>query len=200
MNELTRSVRCGALTLIALIALSGAGGCAHEPPEPVVSETTVEITATVEAIDRQSRMVSLRATDGRTAAVHAGPDVRNFDQINTGDQVVVSYYEAIGAEVTTPERATQGVQEDSAVIRAAKGARPAGAIVDALTTTVEIESVDTSLNTVTFRRADGMTRTLAIEQPGAQAFIRELKRGDLVQVTYMEAVAVSVRPIDRTGS
>jgi hypothetical protein len=195
MNELMRGARCGALTLFALIA---ATGCAHEPPAPIVKETTVDVTATVEAVDRQSRMVALRTTDGRTAAVYAGPSVQNFDQINTGDQVVVSYYEAIGAEVTTPEQATQGVQEDSAGIRAAKGARPAGAIADTLTTTVEIESVDTSLNTVTFRRADGMTRTLAIEDSGAQAFIRKLKRGDLVQVTYMEAVAVAVRPAGRT--
>ncbi len=191
MNEFTRSALRGALGLIAVVAVYG---CAHEPPAPIVKETTVDVTATVEAVDRQSRMVALRTSDGRTAAVYAGPSVRNFDQINTGDQVVVSYYEAIGAEVTTPEQATQGVQEESAEIRAAKGARPAGAIADTLTTTVEIESVDASLNTVTFRRADGMTRTLAIEDQGAQAFIRKLKRGDLVQVTYMEAVAVAVRP------
>ena len=62
------------------------------------------------------------------------------------------------------------------------------------------ESVDTSLNTVSFRRPDGLTRVLAIEDPKAQAFIRQLKRGDRVKVTYMEAVAVSVRPIDRSGA
>lgn len=191
MNELTRGFEW---VTVGLIALMGMGACAHEPPAPILSETTVEVTATVEAIDRESRMVSLRTADGRTAAVYAGPNVQNFDQIDPGDQVVASYYEAIGAEVTTPELATKGVQEDSEMIRAAKGSRPAGAIAETLATTVEIESVDASLNTVTFRRADGMTRMLAVDDPDAQAFIRELKRGDLVHVTYMEAVAVSVRP------
>jgi hypothetical protein len=197
MNLLTRSAVHVALVSVALI---GIGACAHKPPAPFARESTTDLTATVESINRQSRIVALRGAEGRVATVYAGPEVRNLDQVNVGDQVVVRFYEAIGAEVTTPDRATQGVQEEAAVIRAAKGARPAGAVAETLTTTVEIESVDTSLNTVTFRRSDGLTRVLAIEDPRAQAFIRKLKRGDLVQVTYMEAVAVSVRPADRPRS
>jgi hypothetical protein len=193
----TRNAGGATLVLAALIAIAA---CAHEPPAPISRERTIELTATVEAIDPQTRLVSLRGADGRKATVYAGPEVRNFDQIKLGDQVAVSFYAAIGAEVTTPDRAAKGVQEEGALIRAAKGERPAGAIAETLTTTVEIDSVDTSLNTVTFRRADGLTRVLAVEDPKAQAFIRELKRGDLVQVTYMEAVAVSVRPVDRPRS
>lgn len=175
-------------------------GCASEPPAPVSREETIELTASVEALDRESRMVSLRGAEGRTATVYAGPEVRNFDQINIGDQVVVSFYAAIGAEVTTPEAATEGVQREGAMLRAVEGARPAGAVAEMLTTTVEIDSVDTSMNTVSFRRQDdGLLRVLAVEDPKAQAFIRQLKRGDLVKVTYMEAVAVSVRPVSRSG-
>ena len=197
MNPLTSSIRRTAVTILAAL---GVCACASEPPAPVSREQAIDLTATVEAVDRQNRMVSLRSADGRTATVYAGPQVQNFDQINTGDQVTVTYYQAIGAAVTTPEQATQGVQEDAAVARAAKGARPAGAVAQTLTTTVEIDSVDTSMNTVTFRRPDGMTRMLAVEDPKAQAFIKELKRGDLVQVTYMEAVAVAVRPVGEAGS
>ncbi|HET9447725.1 MAG TPA: hypothetical protein VFO35_15775 [Steroidobacteraceae bacterium] len=189
----------GRRALAAIAALVLLGGCAHDPPA-VTRENAIELTGTIQAIDQQSRMVSLRSDDGRVFTVYAGTDVRNLDQVRAGDQVFVSFYEAIGAQVTTPAAATQGVQEEAAVIRAARGARPAGAIAETLTTTVEIESVDTSLNTVTFRRADGLTRVLAIEDPDAQTFIRKLKRGDLVQVTYMEAVAVAVRPVARTGA
>ena len=42
-------------------------------------------------------MVSLRSAEGRSAAIYAGPEVRNFDQINVGDEVVVTFYAAIGA-------------------------------------------------------------------------------------------------------
>lgn len=179
--------------------LLGTVGCASKPPEPIAKEEKVELTATVEAIDRESRMVSLQGQGGRRATVYAGSEVRNFDQIDVGDQVVVTFYAAIGAEVTKPEQATKGVQQEGAMLRAVEGSRPAGAVAEMMTTTVQIDSVDTSLNTVSFRRPDGLLRVLAIEDPKAQAFIRELKRGDMVTVTYMEAVAVSVRPIDRSG-
>lgn len=188
------------LHAMALVFLASAVGCASEPPEPISREETMEITAQVEAIDRDSRMVGLRGPSGRRATVYAGPDVRNFDQINVGDEVAVTFYSAIGAEVTKPEQATQGVQREGAMLRAAEGARPAGAVAEMMTTTVEIDAVDKSMNTVTFRRQDGMVRVLAIQDPKAQAFIRELKPGDKVTVSYMEAVAISVRPLDAAGS
>ena len=191
MSVLTR---CDLRLALSLMAVACLGACAHEPPQPIARDAVVELTATVEAIDMQRRMVSLRGAGGRAATIYAGPNVRNLDQVKVGDEVVVSYYEAIGAEVTTATGATKGVEQDGAVFRAAKGARPAGAVAETLTTTVKIDSVDTSMHTVTFRRDDGLMRTLAIEDPEARAFIRSLKRGDLVQVTYMEAVAVAVRP------
>jgi hypothetical protein len=190
----------GRCLVVLAFFVYGAAGCAGEPPAPISREERTDLTATVEAIDRDTRMVSLVGTGGRKATVYAGPDVRNFDQINVGDQVVVSFFAAIGAQVTKPEDAAEGVQREGAMLRAAEGARPAGAVAEMLTTTVEIDSVDTSLNTVSFRRPDGLTRVLAIEDPKAQAFIRQLKRGDKVTVTYMEAVAVSVRPVDRSGA
>lgn len=185
--------------VVGLALAMGAVGCANEPPAPIAREEKIELTASVEALDRESRMVSLRSAEGRTATVYAGPEVRNFDQISVGDQVAVTFYAAIGAEVTKPEQATAGVQQEGAMLRAAEGARPAGAVAEMLTTTVKIDSVDTSMNTVTFRRPDGLVRVLAIEDPKARAFIRELKRGDMVTVTYMEAIAVSVRPVARSS-
>jgi hypothetical protein len=54
--------------------------------------------------------------------------------------------------------------------------------------------VDTSFNTVTFKRSDGMSRTVAIQTPEGQKFIRGLKKGDQVEITYTEAVAMEVKP------
>jgi hypothetical protein len=184
-------LRCGALLVAATVTLAA---CASKLPTPIGRDAQIEITATVESIDPTTRLVALRGTDGRRATIYAGPVVRNFDQVRVGDEVAVSYYEAIAVEVAAANTATRSVEQDVAVVRAAAGDRPAGAIGETLTATVEIESVDTSFNTVTFRRADGLERVLAVEDPQAQRFIRKLRRGDLVQVKYMEAIAVSVRP------
>src|SRR5262245_53897002 len=96
--------------VVALILANlwwGAVGCAAEPPAPISREEKLDLTASVEAIDRDTRMVSLRGKEGRKVTVFAGPDVRNFDQIKVGDEVMVTFYAAIGAEVTKPEHAAE---------------------------------------------------------------------------------------------
>ena len=83
----------------ALLAL--AAGCAHSPTPLELTETQKAV-ATVEAIDLTSRFVTLKAPDGSSLVVKAGPEVRNLPQVKVGDQVVVSYQEALLAEVVKP--------------------------------------------------------------------------------------------------
>jgi hypothetical protein len=47
---------------------------------------------------------------------------------------------------------------------------------------------------VTFVGPAGMTRTVDVKDPDAQKFISGLKKGDEVQLTYVEAVAVTLEP------
>lgn len=74
------------------------------------------------------------------------------------------------------------------------GQRSAPAADAAVSTTVRIEAVDTSRHTVTFTRPDGETRNLAVVRPDAERFIETLEPGDEVEVTYREAVALSIEP------
>jgi len=78
------------LILVALAA------CAHRPPEPFVKDELVQVTATVEAVDLPARLVSLRGPNG-PATISVGPQVSNLENVRVGDEVVVSYYEAIAA-------------------------------------------------------------------------------------------------------
>jgi hypothetical protein len=48
------------------------------------------VTATVEAIDRAERVVTLKGADDELFEVVAGPEVRNFDQIEVGDELAVT--------------------------------------------------------------------------------------------------------------
>src|SRR5688500_19310809 len=98
------------------------------------------------------------------ATNYAAPYVSNLDQVRIGDQVDVSYYEALGVAMAPAGTAGANVDQEVAVVRSAAGGRPAGAIGETLTATVEIESVDTAFNTVTFKRADGLARLIAVEE------------------------------------
>ena len=67
-------------------------------------ETLEEISATVVSVDPKTRIIELRGEEGRTGAFTAGPEVKNFAQIHTGDKVVVSYYRALQPRFYRPVR------------------------------------------------------------------------------------------------
>ena len=53
--------------------------------------------ATITAIDPATRMVTLQTPAGATLSIHAGDEVRNFDQLKVGDRVVSRQTEALAA-------------------------------------------------------------------------------------------------------
>jgi len=163
-------------------------------PERLEIGDSQRVEATIEAINPTNRQVVLLAPDDSRLLVEVGLDVRNFDQIRAGDRVVVTYRAGVIAEVKPKGEGVQGVEGASADVRSGPGERPSRAVGEVIATTVTIESVDTSFDTVTFRRPDGIVRTLAVEDPEAKEFIHKLKPGDEVQVTYREAAAISIEP------
>jgi hypothetical protein len=187
--------RSALITALSVAALTLAlVSCKSEPPKPFVKESLQEKTATVESINQSARMVSLRGEDGRYLTIAVPPEVKNLAQVKAGDKVVVSYYQGVAAEVKKAGEGVAGVEHTMGDVTAKPGEMPGHAIGSMVRTTVQVESVDTSFHTLTFKRADGMIRVIAVESPDGQRFIGELKPGDHVEVTYAEAVAVSVRP------
>jgi hypothetical protein len=72
--------------------------------------------------------------------------------------------------------------------------RPGAAVANQVTTTVVIEAVDRATHSVTFVGPAGKTRTVDVVDPKAQQFISSLKKGDEVELTYVEALAVTLEP------
>ena len=62
---------------------------------------------------------------------------------------------------------------------------------------MRIEGVNPATGTVAFIGPDRVPRTVAVRQPAMRDFLRTLKVGDEVEVTFTEAVAVSVEPAAR---
>jgi hypothetical protein len=190
----TPGLRCLTGGVLASALLFGA--CASEPPEPVTVENTQTISATVESVDLSKRLVSLRGENGRSATVEVAPEVRNLSQVQPGDKVVVRYYEALAAQLKKKgeSETLNKVDVADAAAVAQPGEKPAGLVGSTVTTTVVIDSVDQSFNTVTFKGPNGTLRTVAVESDKGKEFINRLKKGDEVEVTYTEALAVSVEP------
>ena len=56
----------------------------------------------------------------------------------------------------------------------------------------ELTAIDLVASTATLRGADGQSRTIAVKDPQMQERMRNLRVGDLVELTYSEAVAAKI--------
>ena len=148
---------------------------------------SVQVTATVAKINQKTREVTLKADDGQEYTFVAGDEVKNLAQVKKGDIVVATYTEALAYEVKKAGKA--GATAAVAGGAAAPGAKPAGALGAAVTVTVAITAIDTKVPSVTFKAADGTTRTIKVKNP---ANLQGVSVGDTVDITYVEAIAIKV--------
>ncbi len=147
------------------------------------------MTATVAAIDRSDRSVTLKAEDGTETTINVPSDVKAFDKLKTGEKVDIDYYESLavsmaptGAKPTVTERHGRSVDMGGGV----RGRE--------VMMTAEIVSVDASANKVTFKGPKGNMRTVHVTNPSLQEKLPSLKPGQVVQFDYTQATAASIRP------
>lgn len=176
-------------------------GCAQQPsvkddtavssePGKGMVTRTIQVTAQVVAIDRRTRTVTLKGPNDKVADIVAGPEVRNFDQIRTGDMVVVRYVQALSLEL----RKTTGTSDLTVATigaRAAPGERPAAAVAGQVAAVADVVAVDPANMVITLRGPRGNIVDLHVKNP---EHFKVVKVGDQVDVTYTEAMALSVEP------
>ena len=161
--------------------------------QPVVSSRLLKAEATVTAINPATREVTLEGANG-PFNLTAGPQVKNLDKVHVGDKVVVSYYEGIAAQMAKGAEHAAEPASAAFAYRNPSGGQPGGGLGASATGTVRIEAIDLSTNTVAFRTADGTVHLVTARAPNMQQFIRTLKPGDNVEITYTQSVAVNVVP------
>lgn len=195
MNKFTAfvaAVLAGASLGVFAQAPAAQGGTmtATAPGKGVVANV-VEITATVQAVNKADRTVTIKGPKGNVDTVAVGPEVKNFDQIKVGDQVVLRYVEALSLELKKGGKAPVE-RTDSMMSGTAKpGEKPAAGVGRQVQVTADVVAVDAATQTVTLK---GPTRTVNLHV-GDPAQFQLVKVGDQVEATYTEAVALSVEPV-----
>lgn len=179
-------------TLLGLLAGLPAVAAEKAVQKPVVSET-IKISATVKAVDYDKRLITLQGPDGKSITVEAGPEVKRLKEIKAGDMVVVQYTQALAAELKKAG-APSGVAVKEGAQRAKAGEVPGVKGMREIKATVTIDAVDLKNNIVTFTGPQGNVNIVAVQRPQMREFLKTLKAGDKVDLTYTEAVAVSVEP------
>ena len=64
-----------------------------------VAVDTVEMTARVEDINYKNRTVTLRGPQQKTKTLKVGKEVKRFDEVKKGDEVVIRHTEALAIDV-----------------------------------------------------------------------------------------------------
>jgi len=165
-------------------------GAVATAPGQAKAVAAVTAEATVDKIDAATRTVSLKLPSGEMRTVVAGDEVRNFDQIKVGDKLKVKYVEALTLELKKDGKAVVGRTETGALDRSKPGAKPGGVARREITVVADVINVDEKAKKVTVKGAKGQM-DLNIRDPEQ---LKLIKKGDQIQATYTEAVAVSLKP------
>jgi hypothetical protein len=193
MRVFTARLSVAQLSLVGLLLAAPALGQTAATPPGASAQRESEVTAVVESVDMQQRQVLLRGADGSLATVKVGPAVRNLAQVRPGDTVRVAYLESLVAELAPPG-APLTASSDVAAIRARPGERPGAAAVERIRVRVRVLDVDQGSGTVRFVGPNGQPRIAVVKEPAMLELLRQIKAGDEVNLTYTEALAISVTP------
>ena len=175
------------MTFAGLTALAVAPVLAQMP---VTQTETTQVTATIEAIDHDFRLVTLKPKGEEPVTVHAGPEIKRFDELKVGDTVTFRYQESIVYKLAKPGAPGSAAVPEGPVITHGKGAKPGGTITQTQKATVTIKAIDAKVPAITVLTDTGGTSTFRVEDKGA---IKGLKAGDKVEITYTEAVLIDVK-------
>ena len=154
----------------------------------VYKEEVVTETLTVEAIDLEKRIVTLRRADGSVFDLTVGEEVRNLPQVRVGDEVITKYYESIFVQVTKPG-AAEGPQVKGTASRAKPGEKPAAMGARQVTVTATVEKIDKKTMIATLRGPDGEVVDVKVQDAKN---LENVNVGDQLVFTYTEGVAISV--------
>jgi hypothetical protein len=170
--------------IITLFSLTNAKAQEVKGEAVVTSET---VTATVKNINQTTREVTIKTADGQEHSFIASEKVKNLAQIKKGDVITAVYTEEIAYQVKS--HGTSGVQGAEAEASAKPGTMPGGIVAQQVTVTVQIIAIDPTVPTVTFKGPQGNTKTIKVKDPQKLVGV---KVGDMVDITYTQALAIQV--------
>ena len=154
---------------------------------------SVTIRGTVAAVDKENRTITLKGPKGRTVTLDV-KDPAKLDAIKVGDPVVAKYTEAVAFQIKPAGTAAAGTTTQESRVSSKPGETPAGAIGREVTVTAPITAIDKKANTVTIKGPEGNSATVKAKDPKN---LDRIKVGDMVEITYAQALAVSLDKQDK---
>jgi Cu/Ag efflux protein CusF len=170
--------------LAITVLLLTSGSIAAEELDSI--STTQSLKATIKAIDRATRMVTLKGLKGNSVEAYANERVKGFDGLKVGDEVVATYSESVSVTVRNAGEFSQAKQGEEPT-----PGEPKSASTTAVqqTITLSIEGIDRPAQTLTVRGPEGSVVSFRVRDPKG---LQDLKIGDTVDIRLMQAKLLKV--------
>ena len=174
--------------LVATTVLAGTEDATLDRPSFAASQT-MKVSAVVEAIDHETREVTVRKPDDEVVTFTASDEARNLDQVSVGDVLIVEYTESVTIEVLANDGMGADAAKASVMARTKEGEMPGIAAMDSTIVVSTVEEINLETKTFKLKGPDGMVTEYLARNPD------NLKRamvGDLVVTTVTGTLAIVV--------
>ncbi len=153
----------------------------------------MNITATVEAINVDTRMVTLRSGD-KVISFTVDKKVKRLNEFKVGDKIRATYYISLATDIREP---TLEEKKNPLVVlegagKAPPDATPAAGGLRQIRAVVTVEGIDRAAERVTLKGPRGKIVTVHVLDPSRLDMV---SLGSTVIVTYTEALAVSLEKV-----
>ena len=182
-------------TLVLLLCAAAAPVIAehHELDRPSFhASQSMMVNAVVEAINHETREVTLKRSDGEVISFVASEEARNLPQVSVGDVVNAEYVQSVSIEVVANEGYEPGQGEMEAIARTKEGEMPGMAAINTQVATATVEEINIEANTFKLKGVDGTVNEYVARNPQN---LKRAKVGDLVIMTVTNAVAITVEEV-----
>ena len=167
------------MTLRVLLAL------AQEPA--AITRQVFEVAGRVDRVDRSGRTITISSDGVVSAPIYVGPDLAIFNDLNSGDVVVIRYLDSYIVELTPRERMAppQVASADELSELKTDDVR----VLQQTKLVVTIDAIDIATASVTYHGFDNRKVFRVVQD---RKLLEGLKVGDVVTITYTRAQAVSI--------
>jgi len=157
-------------------------------PGGVVVENYYDISARVTAVDAVKRTVTVVGANGNSTIFICGSEVRNFDQIQVGDQLKVRLTDLVSGAMADPKNPTPD-GNSALLLLAPVGDMPAAAVAETTQITATITGIDTLRHIASLRYPDGSLHHYAV-RPDVDLKSRKLGEKVVIRKTMATAIWV----------
>jgi hypothetical protein len=177
----------------ASLAMAAESTSTTRGDKPYFEASSVAIKhATVLAVDKQERKLTLKSEKGDTLIVPVKPEVKTLEQIKVGDRIKFTYSERFTVRVDST--ATGDLTRETMRSDAKAGEKPRASVAERVSYLAAISAIDQAKGTVTLRDATGTEFTMTPLHPENLALVTVGEKVVFTNTSSMAAEIVKEQP------